>query len=70
MQLQNIERDFKSENLLRTCSVVSNMVTSLEFNSICFATMLCHFGQTRTVPWPLISIISAALRRAVIQAST
>ena len=29
------------------CSVVNNLVTSLEFKSIRFATTLCHFGQTR-----------------------
>ena len=28
-------------------SVVTNLVTSLEFKAICCATMLCHFGRTR-----------------------
>ena len=41
------ERDFKSEYLFRMCSVVTNLVTSLEFNPIHCATMLYHFGQTR-----------------------
>ena len=47
IQLQNIERDLESEYLFRTCSVATNLVTSLEFNPIRCATMLCHFGQTR-----------------------
>ena len=29
------------------CSVITNLVTSLEFKPIRFATTLCHFGQTR-----------------------
>ena len=29
------------------CCVVTNLVTSLEFQPICGATMLCHFGGTR-----------------------
>ena len=29
------------------CSVVTNLVTSLEFQPIRCATMLCHFGRTR-----------------------
>ena len=41
------ERDFKSEYLFRMCSVETNMVTSLEFQPLLCATMLCHFGQTR-----------------------
>ena len=47
MQLQSIERDFKSEYLFRTCSIAANWVTSLEFKSIRRATLLCHFGQLR-----------------------
>ena len=39
--------DIKSEYLFRTCSVVTNLVTSLEFSPIRCATMLCHFRQTR-----------------------
>ena len=39
--------DFKSEYLFRKCSVATNLVTSLEFNPIRCATMLCHFGETR-----------------------
>ena len=46
-QLQYKQRDFKSEYLFRTCSVSTNLVTSLEFNSTRCATTLCHFGQTR-----------------------
>ena len=41
------ERDFKSEYLLRTCSVATNLATSLKFRPVRCATMLCHFGQTR-----------------------
>ena len=29
------------------CSVVTNLMTSLEFKPMCCATMLCHFGRTR-----------------------
>ena len=47
MQLQILERDFQSDYLLCTCSVVTNLVTSLEFITIGCATMLCHFGQIR-----------------------
>ena len=45
MQLQNKELDIRSENLFRTCSVATDLVTSLEVNLISCATMLCHFGQ-------------------------
>ena len=41
------ERDFKSEYLFRMCSVVTNLVTSLEFQPIRCATTLCHFGWLR-----------------------
>ena len=30
------------------CSVATNLVTSLDFNPIRCATMLCHFGQTQS----------------------
>ena len=43
------ELDFKSEYLFRMCSVVTNLVTSLEFQPIRCATMLFHFGRTRNV---------------------
>ena len=42
----NIALDFESENLFRTCSVAINLVTSIEFNPIRCATMLCHIRQT------------------------
>ena len=41
------ERYFKSEYLFRTCSVATKL-TSLESNLIHCATMLSHFGQTRS----------------------
>ena len=41
------ELDFKSENLLRMCSVVTNLVTSIEFQPILCATTPFHFGRTR-----------------------
>ena len=47
MQLQNIKCDFKSDFLFPTCSVDTNLVTSLEFNPLRSATMLCQFGQTQ-----------------------
>ena len=43
------ELDFKSEYLFRMFSVVTNLVTSLEFQPIRCATMLFHFGRTRNV---------------------
>ena len=43
----NIELDLKSEYLLGTCSVATNLVTSLEFHPIRLVTMLCHFDETR-----------------------
>ena len=42
------ERDFKIEYLFRRCSFPTNLVTALEFNPIRCATMLFHFGQTRS----------------------
>ena len=41
------ELDFKSEYLFRMCSVLTNLVTSLEFQPILCATTLFHFGRTR-----------------------
>ena len=38
------EHDFKSEYSFRMCSVVTNLVRSLEFERIRCATTLCHFG--------------------------
>ena len=43
------ELDFKSEYLFRMCSVVTNLVTSLESQPIRWATMLFHIGRTRNV---------------------
>ena len=43
------ELDFKSDCLFRMCSVVTNLVTSIEFQPIRCATMLFHFGRTRNV---------------------
>ena len=45
-QLQYKKCDFKSEYLFRTCSVETNLVTPLEFHSICCATTLCLSGRT------------------------
>ena len=41
------ELDFKKEYLFRMCSVVTNLVTSLEFQPIRCATTLFYFGRTR-----------------------
>ena len=41
------KRDFKSEYLFCMCSVVTNLVTSLELRPIRCGTTLCHFGRTR-----------------------
>ena len=43
------ELDFKSEYLFRMCSVVTNLVTSLEVQPIRCAATLFHFGRTRGV---------------------
>ena len=43
------ESDFNSEYLFRMCSVVTNLVTSLEFQPIHCATALFHFRRTRNV---------------------
>ena len=48
-QLQYKERDCKSAYLFRACYVTTNLVTSLEFNPIRCATILCHSGQTRNI---------------------
>ena len=40
------ERDSKSDYLFRMCSVVTNLLTSLEFQPIRCATMLWYFGRT------------------------
>ena len=37
----------RSEYLFRTRSIDTDLVTSLELQRICWANMLCHFGQTR-----------------------
>ena len=43
------ERDFKFEYLFRMFSVVTNLVTSLEFRPIRCSPTLFHFGRTRNV---------------------
>ena len=43
------ELGFKSEYLFRMCCVVTNLVTSLEFQPIRCVTTLFHFGRTRDV---------------------
>ena len=46
-QLQNIERDFKSEFLFRANSIATILVTSIEFQSIQCAIMLSPLDQLR-----------------------
>ena len=41
------QQGFESEHLFRMCSVVTNLVTSLEFQPIRCATMLCEFERPR-----------------------
>ena len=43
------ELDFKSKYLFRMCSVVTNLVTSLEIQQIGSATTLFHFGRIRNI---------------------
>ena len=56
------ELDFKSEYLFRMCSVVTNLVTSLEFQPTRCATTLFHLGRTRNgyVATRIILFISTA----------
>ena len=41
------ERDFKGEYWFRMCSIVTNLMTSLEFKSVRCATTPCQFGWAR-----------------------
>ena len=43
----NRDIDFRRDHVYRTRSVASNLVTSLEFIAILYATILGHFEQTR-----------------------
>ena len=43
------ELEFKNEYLFRMCSVVTNLLTSLEFQPIRCATTLFQLGRTRNV---------------------
>ena len=56
------ERDFKSEYLFRICSVVTNVLNSLELQPNSCATMLFDFEQTRNghVATRLILLSSSA----------
>ena len=63
------ERDFKIEYLFRICTMVTNLVTSLEFEPIHFATTLCHFGRTWNGYVATQSFFSVALWRTVVQAA-
>ena len=46
-RLQYKERDFRNQYSIRTCSVTTILVTSIEFNPIRCSTTLCHFDHTR-----------------------
>ena len=61
MHLQDEQSDFKSEYLFRTCSVATNLVTSLN-NPFHFAVLLCYAVLTNyaTVPYSLHSFSSNA----------
>ena len=52
------------------CSIVTNLVTSLELQPIRCATVLFHFGRTRNGYVATDSFSSLALRRAVLNAAT
>ena len=65
-----IELDFRSEYLFRTCSVATNLVTSLEFHSDLsyYATQFpANYG---TFPYSLVFTPIAALLQAVLQEGT
>ena len=62
-----IERDVTSEYFFRTCSVATNLVTSVELHSdLCYYAVpfLANYG---TVPYSLIFTPIAALLQAVVQ---
>ena len=65
MLLQFISSELKSKYLFRTCSVATNLVTSLN-NPFKSAVLLCCVVLVThgTVPYSLISFISAALLQA------
>ena len=56
-----IERDFKSENLFRTCSITANLVTSLEILSDFWYHAVPFLANYGTVPYSLIFTPIAAL---------
>ena len=66
-----LDFDFKSEYLFRTCSVATNLVTSLDFHSnlMCFYVVpsLANYG---TVSYSPIFTPLAALLQAMLQANT
>ena len=69
LQLQYIELDFKSEYLLRTCSVATHLVNSHQFHSnLCFSSvlLLANYG---TIPYCISFTPIAALLQAVLQAN-
>ena len=70
LQQQYVEPDFKSEILLRRCSVATNLVTSHQFHSnLCFyaVPLLDNYGM---IPYSLIFTPIATLLQAVLQANT
>ena len=60
------ERDFEVGYLFRMYSVATNLVISLEFNPIRWATTLCHLGRNRNgcVATDIIRVSSTALSSA------
>ena len=71
MQLEARQKDFKNEDLFRTCSVATNPVTSPN-NPLPIAVLLCCavLANYGTVPYSLISFISAELLQIELQAKT
>ena len=70
-QLQFLQSDFKSEHFSRTCSVVTDLVTSI--NNPVQSTVLLSFvimAIYGELPFSLISFSSAALLPAVLQENT
>ena len=70
LQLQYIELEFKSEYLIRTCSVATDLMTSHQFHSnLCFYAVpfLANYG---TIPYSLFFTPIAALLQAVLQTKT
>ena len=71
MQLQFTQSGLKSKSLSRTCSVNTNLGTSANISFQNDVRLSCAVSANyATVPYSIISFISGALLKAVLQANT